>query len=75
MLRQFEIDGDYTQRLFFLEELKGLPSGAVWDYFCLQQEAPLGRAVMDEILAYQKVELAQRNRSFRTGLPHGLTKS
>ena len=27
-----------------LEELKGMPFGAVWDYYCLQQDVPVGIA-------------------------------
>ena len=34
-LRELERRGDYTKRLAFLEELKGLPFGAVWDYVLL----------------------------------------
>jgi L-rhamnose isomerase len=59
-LRQLEIGGDYTRRLALLEELKGLPSGAVWDYHCLQNGIPVGVAFMDEIQAYEKTELARR---------------
>jgi L-rhamnose isomerase len=35
-LRALEMSGDYTTRLALLEELKGLPFGAVWDYHCCQ---------------------------------------
>jgi L-rhamnose isomerase len=59
-LRELEIAGDYTRRLALLEELKGLPFGAVWDYYCLQQDAPVGMSFMDEIEAYEKRELSQR---------------
>lgn len=59
-LRTFEAAGDYTARLTLLEEAKGLPSGAVWDYYCLQQDVPLGMAFLDEIRAYEKQVLSQR---------------
>ena len=59
-LRQYEVDGDYTSRLALLEELKGMPFGAVWDYYCLQQNVPVGFAFMDEIRTYEKNVLAQR---------------
>jgi L-rhamnose isomerase len=59
-MRRVEISGDYTQRLALLEELKGLPFGAVWDYFCLQQGVPLGISFMDEIRDYEKQELSKR---------------
>ncbi|MCR4407118.1 MAG: L-rhamnose isomerase [Anaerolineae bacterium] len=59
-LRELEVTGDYTRRLALLEELKGLPSGAVWDYFCLQQGVPVGFSFMDEIRAYEEQELSKR---------------
>jgi L-rhamnose isomerase len=59
-LRALEVSGDYTGRLALLEELKGLPFGAVWDYFCLKQGVPVGVSFMDEIRDYEKRELARR---------------
>ncbi len=59
-LRQYEKDGDFTSRLALLEELKGLPFGAVWDAFCLQQEVPVGFQYIDEVRDYEKSELAKR---------------
>lgn len=59
-LKAMEANGDYTGRLALQEELKGLPFGAVWDYYCLQQEVPVGFAFMDEIRAYEKNVLAGR---------------
>jgi L-rhamnose isomerase len=60
LLRQYENEGDFTSRLALLEELKGMPFSAVWDYYCLSQEVPVGMAYMDEIKAYEKSELTQR---------------
>ena len=59
-LREMEVAGDYTHRLALLEELKGLPFGAVWDYFCLQRGVPVGISFMDEIREYEKQELSKR---------------
>ncbi len=59
-LRQLEADGDYTARLALLEELKGLPWGAVWDQFCLRQGVPVGAQVLDEIKSYEARVLPQR---------------
>jgi L-rhamnose isomerase len=59
-LRQMERAGDYTGRLALLEELKGMPFGAVWDYYCLQQSVPVGSRFMDEIRAYEAKELSKR---------------
>jgi L-rhamnose isomerase len=59
-LRDLEVSGDYTGRLALLEELKGLPSGAVWDYFCSQQGVPVGMGFMHEIRAYERQVLSKR---------------
>ncbi len=59
-LRALEQAGDFTTRLALLEELKGLPAGAVWDYFCLKQGVPVGMQFMDKVRAYEKTVLAQR---------------
>ena len=59
-LRELERDGDYTTRLALLEELKGLPFGAVWDMYCLRQGAPVGMRFVDEIKTYERDVLSQR---------------
>jgi L-rhamnose isomerase len=59
-MRALDLSGDYTARLALLEELKGMPFGAVWDYFCLKQDAPVGINFMDEIRAYEQQELSKR---------------
>jgi L-rhamnose isomerase len=59
-LRDLETAGDYTRRLALLEELKTLPSGAVWDYHCLRQGVPVGPAWLDEVRAYERDVLARR---------------
>jgi len=59
-LRDLEVSGNYTRRLALLEELKGLPFGAVWDYYCLQQDVPVGISFMDDIHAYEEHVLARR---------------
>jgi L-rhamnose isomerase len=59
-LRELEISGDYTARLALLEDLKNMPSGAVWDFHCLRQGMPVGMQVMDKIKAYEEQELARR---------------
>lgn len=60
LLCQYENEGNYTARLALLEELKGMPFGAVWDYYCYQQDVPVGMAFMDEITSYEKAVLAKR---------------
>ncbi|MCB0020535.1 MAG: L-rhamnose isomerase, partial [Anaerolineales bacterium] len=60
-LRTLELDGDFTARLALLEELKGLPFGAVWDQYCVQKGVPVGMAYIDAIRTYEKQVLAARS--------------
>jgi len=60
-MRDLELAGDFTSRLALIEELKGLPFGAVWDCYCLQQGVPVGIGFMSEIKAYEKTELSKRS--------------
>jgi L-rhamnose isomerase len=59
-LNQYEVSGDYSHRLALQEELKAMPSGAVWDYYCLQQGVPVGISFMETIQDYEKKELSKR---------------
>ncbi len=59
-MQELEASGDFTTRLALLEALKGLPFGAVWDYYCRQQNVPVGIGFMDEIRAYEEKVLAKR---------------
>jgi L-rhamnose isomerase len=59
-MRALEVSADYTARLALSEELKGLPFGAVWDYYCLQQGVPVGLEYLAEIRTYEKQELTRR---------------
>jgi L-rhamnose isomerase len=59
-LRELERAGDFTTRLALLEELKGMPWAAVWDYFCLQHNVPAGAAFLDDIRDYEARVLSGR---------------
>ena len=60
-LRELEFAGDCTARLTWLEELKTLPSGAVWDEHCRQQDVPVGRRWLAEVKAYEDRILSRRS--------------
>lgn len=60
-LQALEKEGDFTARLALLEELKSMPSGAVWDAYCWQQGVPVGVSFMDEIRRYEQEVLAERS--------------
>lgn len=53
LLRQYEDEGKYFERLALQEETKSLPWGAVWDMFCLQNEVPVGESYIAGIQKYE----------------------
>jgi L-rhamnose isomerase len=59
-LRELEAAGDFTSRLAMLEELKTLPAGAVWDYYCGQQGVPVGADWIGEVKNYERAVLSKR---------------
>ena len=61
MLRKFEAENDYTSRLALLEELKTLPSGAVWDKYLASRDIPVGPAWLAEVKKYEANVLSKRS--------------
>ena len=59
-LRKAEAAGDHTARLALMEEAKTLPFTAVWDEYCRRQNAPIGRAWLDEVRVYERKVLSKR---------------
>ncbi len=59
-LAAMENSADFSGRLALMEEAKGLPFAAVWDYYCLSQGVPVGAAFLDDIRAYEKDVLSRR---------------
>ena len=59
-LKQFEREGDFTSRLATFEELKSMPAGAVWDYYCTRQQVPAGDVWLKEVKNYEANVLAKR---------------
>jgi L-rhamnose isomerase len=60
MLKQSEISGDFSTRLALQEELKVMPAGAVWDYYCSKENVPVGMDFMKVIKDYENRELVKR---------------
>jgi L-rhamnose isomerase len=59
-LIELEEAGQNFERLALLEELKTKPFGAVWDYYCMTENVPVGEAYIAEIQQYEKEVLAKR---------------
>jgi len=60
MLKQYEIEGDFSSRLALHEELKSMPFSAVWDHYCSKKDVPVGMEFMSVIKDYEKNELSKR---------------
>jgi len=59
-LQDLERKGDLTSRLAIQEELKSLPFGAVWDFYCMNKDVPVGAAWLNEVKAYETKVLSKR---------------
>ncbi len=53
ILRRYEADGKYFERLALLEEAKALPWNAVWDMFCSKNNVPVGEDFIADIQKYE----------------------
>ena len=60
MLQEEERNGNWTRRLALMEELKALPFGAVWDYYCIDSRTPPGWAWLEHVEDYEKEILSKR---------------
>lgn len=60
-LRKYEDNGQYFERLALLEEAKTLPMGAVFDYFNMKNNVPVGEEFIPCIQKYERDVLSKRN--------------
>ncbi len=59
-LKDMELKGDNTGRLAMFEEMKSMPFGAIWDYYCAKNNVPVGIDWLEEVRKYEKKVLAKR---------------
>jgi len=59
-LMSLEAEGNLFARMALLEDLKMMPVGIVWDYYCDREGVPTGEPLRDAIQSYEKKVLAQR---------------
>lgn len=63
-LKTIELDLDYTKRMALTEELKDFPYADVWNYFCEQNNAPVGMDWYEEVMNYERDILSARDKEF-----------
>ncbi|MBD3353009.1 MAG: L-rhamnose isomerase [Candidatus Lokiarchaeota archaeon] len=59
-LKKLEEDKKLFERLAYLEHMKQMPFGAVWDYYCLKKGVPVGVDYIDSVLQYEQDILGKR---------------
>lgn len=59
-LKEVEANKDYTSRLAVLEEMKTAPFAAVWDYYLMTQNMPVGNEWLKEVKEYEQNVLLKR---------------
>ena len=59
-LREYEDNGQYFERLALMEEAKSLPFGAVYDYFNLKNNVPVGEEFIQAIQQYERQVTSKR---------------
>lgn len=62
-LIEYEEKDKYFHRLGLLEELKTLPFGSIWDYFCYIHNVPIGKNWFQDVEDYEQYELGRRKNS------------
>ncbi len=60
-LREYETQDKNFERMAYLEELKGMPWNALYNYYCNKQGVPVGDAYIKEIQAYESEVTSKRN--------------
>ena len=59
-LREYEDNGQYFERLALMEEAKSMPFGAVFDYFNLKNNVPVGDEFITAIQQYERDVTSKR---------------
>lgn len=61
LLKELEEKGKYFERLAYIEIMKTKPFGAIYDYYCLINNVPVGDYYINEIQKYEKEVLSKRS--------------
>ncbi|HPB13974.1 MAG TPA: L-rhamnose isomerase [Bacteroidales bacterium] len=60
ILKKYEENNNYFERLAMMEIMKTKPLGAVYNYYCLKNNVPVAEDYIAEIQAYEKEVLSKR---------------
>ena len=59
-INELEKDMKYTDRMVLIEEMKSMPFGVVYDYYCFINNIPVGGEYLAEIKDYENKVLSKR---------------
>ncbi|MDO5549763.1 MAG: L-rhamnose isomerase [Lachnospiraceae bacterium] len=59
-LAKLQEERNFSELMMLQEELKTYPMGAVWDYFCQQNDVPVREGWFEEAMKYEKDVLLKR---------------
>ncbi len=60
-LREAENQGDFTNRLVWMEEVKDLPYATMWEHLCAMEDIPSGATWLDQVRRYEADVLSRRS--------------
>jgi L-rhamnose isomerase len=61
LLKKYQDQGNFTERLALMEELKTYPMGDIWNYYCEKNNVPVGETWIKEVKEYEETELSKRS--------------
>lgn len=61
LLKKYQDEGNFTERLALMEELKTYPMGDIWNYYCEKNNVPVGETWIKEVKEYEETELSKRS--------------
>ncbi len=59
-LNKYDEEGNAFARLALIEELKMMPTGDIWNYYCEISNVPMDSQLIEEVMNYEKDVLAGR---------------
>lgn len=59
-LQEYDANAQNFEQLALMEEAKSKPFGAVWDYYCMTKNVPVGEDFIAEVQKYEKEVLSKR---------------
>ena len=60
LLKKYQDEGNFTERLALMEEIKTYPMGDIWNYYCEKNGVPVGEIWIKEVKEYEETELSKR---------------